>query len=81
MTMQPTWMSGLISCAIFVTDADATSSWWIAWYLSWSDSLSFGVQIPPDSSGSCMTALISLNVSQYLTRCPYRSNSTRAYRS
>jgi hypothetical protein len=29
-TMQPTWMSGLISRAMRVADAEATSSWWIA---------------------------------------------------
>ena len=69
-TMQPICSAGSISLAIFVADADATSSWWMAWYRSASLSCSFGVQMPPDSSGACSTELISLNVSQYFTRCP-----------
>ena len=29
--MQPTLASGIISCAILVASALATSSWWMAW--------------------------------------------------
>ena len=68
--MQPTWTSGIISWAILVASAEATSSWWTAWYRSDSVSCSFGVLIAPLANGACSTELISLNVSQYFTRCP-----------
>ncbi len=79
--MQPTFAPGASSRANFVASAEATSPWWMAWCRSWALSCSFGVQMPPDINGACSTELISLNVSQYLTRCPYRPNTTRQYRS
>ena len=75
--MQPTLASGIISCAILVARALATSSWWTAWYRSVGDSSSLGVLIAPYMNGSCSTELISLKVSQYFTLDPYRSNSCR----
>ena len=68
--MQPTLASGIISWAIFVARALATSSWWIAWYRSVVESWSFGVLIPPLPNGMCRTELISLKVSQYFTLDP-----------
>jgi hypothetical protein len=75
--MQPTLASGIVSCAILVASALATSSWWIAWYRSVGDSSSLGVLIAPLMNGSCSTELISLKVSQYLTLEPYRSSRAR----
>src|SRR5215212_2500711 len=45
--MQPTLASGIVSWAIFVARALATSSWWIAWYRSVGDSCSLGEVIAP----------------------------------
>ena len=59
-----------MSTLSLVTDADATSSWWIAWYSCEVDSFSRGVQMPPAMSGAIVIALISLKVSQCFTRLP-----------
>jgi hypothetical protein len=65
--MQPTLASGIVSWAILVARALATSSWWTAWYRSVGDSCALGELIAPLMNGWCSTELISLKVSQYFT--------------
>ena len=76
--MQPTCASGATSRAMRVARAEATSSWCIAWYSCAVGTPPSGIGMPPLMNGACRSELISLNVSQYVTRLPKRSKSVRA---